>query len=102
MRLGYRALLIASVLVIASLQTSWAQLLPESQNLAEIVLTEGQTSEIKPGGYRFKAMTLKANATLQITGSTSLLVGKIITEKGAKIEYIKGSAPKEAKTFSLS
>ncbi len=79
-----------------------AQSPTDVQNLQELILTESQTLDLKPGAYRYKILTLKANSKLRLFGSTSILAGKVITEKGARIEYVKGSSPQGQKILTLN
>src|SRR6266496_4692827 len=84
----FTALLLGAGLLGAGLLVSIsnAQSPTDVQNLQELILTESQTLDLKPGAYRYKILTLKANSKLRLFGSTSILAGKVITEKGARIE----------------
>ncbi len=100
----FTALLLGAGLLGAGLLVSIsnAQSPTDVQNLQELILTESQTLDLKPGAYRYKILTLKANSKLRLFGSTSILAGKVITEKGARIEYVKGSSPQGQKILTLN
>lgn len=75
---------------------------PAFNGLEDLVVTKDQAFDIPPGGHRFRNITLGENATLRLKGSTTILAGKVKSEKGAKIEYIKNSAPTADKVFTLN
>lgn len=60
-----------------------------------LVVTKDQVYRLAPGAHRFGRLQIEDGGRIELTGSTTILVGKMLTGKNAKIEYVKGSSPAE-------
>lgn len=57
-----------------------------------IEVESGGNLELKPQTYHFKILHLRKDALVSITGTTHILINKLITDGESRISYKKGSA----------
>jgi len=55
---------------------------------AEIVVPAGETQTIPPGLQRITRLELRSGSTLVVSGTTTILVDRLITEPGATVQFI--------------
>lgn len=71
-------------------------------NLTELIVVEDQVVTLPPSGLKYKNVTIKRNGKIFITGSTTILTGKFITESGAAIVYKQSSQPRPKSLLTIN